>query len=114
MLIADIEPDFNKSLKNLFDRLGYTAYTADTKEEALNIVKEHKPDIIIIDVREKPHYTLRLDVLRTIKEMDDNVRIIVVTTHEKEDVDIIKAVGIDGYFDKPLNLEKLLAHIKKN
>jgi DNA-binding response OmpR family regulator len=112
ILIADIEPDFNNTLKQFFEKLSFIAYTADTKEEALDAVKKYRPDIVSIDVREKPHYRLRLDILKKIKEIDKNIRIIVVTTYEKEDVDVIKTIGVDGYFNKPLNLENYLTLIK--
>src|SRR5206468_1453475 len=49
--LIDDEPDINEMLKISLIKEGYNVIDASTGEEGLKIAREHRPDLIILDVR---------------------------------------------------------------
>jgi len=116
ILIADIEPDVNDAMKDMFESMGNTVYTANSKDEAINAIRKYKPDIVSIDVREKPYWNMRLDVLKKIKEIDKNIKIFVVTTFDaniREDEAQIRAIGVEDCMEKPIDMTKFAEKLKE-
>lgn len=116
ILIADIEPETNIAMKDILEKIGNIVYTANTKEEAIDAVKRYRPDVVSIDIRERPFWNMRLDVLKKIKELDRNIRIFVVTTFGlgmKEDEAKIKAMGVEDCIQKPIDLVKFVEKLKR-
>lgn len=115
ILVADIEPMVNDIMKSIFENIGHTVYTANSKEEALTAVKKYKLDVVSIDVRERPFWNMRLDVLKKIKEIDKNIKIFVITTFGlgmKEDEAEIRSCGVEDCMEKPIDLVKFAERLK--
>ncbi len=50
VLIVDDQPFFITMQKNLLQRQGYRVLSASNGAEALTLAKQHKPDLVILDV----------------------------------------------------------------
>ena len=106
ILVVDDEPDSVELLQEFLTVKGYEVVTASNGEEALRKVKEERPHLILLDVR-MPGMN-GLDVLRKVREFDQEVGVIMVTAVNEEDTgrEALK-LGAFDYIVKPLNFEYL-------
>ncbi len=106
VLVVDDEPDSVELLQEFLTGKGYEVVTASNGEEALRKVKEERPHLVLLDVR-MPGMN-GLDVLRTVREFDQEVGVIMVTAVNEEDTgrDALK-LGAFDYIVKPLNFDYL-------
>ncbi len=106
VLVVDDEPDAVELLQEFLTSKGYEVLTASKGEEALRKVKEERPHLILLDVR-MPGMN-GLDVLRQVRQFDQEVGVIMVTAVNEEDTgrESLK-LGAFNYIVKPLNLEYL-------
>lgn len=85
--------------------------TAENGEEGINLYKEHKPDIVTMDIT-MPKMD-GITALTKIIEFDSNAKIIMVSALGKEDM-VKKALlaGAKNYITKPLDRKKVLERVK--
>lgn len=96
-------------LKTTFEDVDYVGeiYEASTGEEALEIFKNNKIDLIIMDLG-LPKMD-GITATEAIKQLDDEVKIVILTSHndEKEVLQSLKA-GANAYCSKEINLQRLV------
>jgi two-component system, NarL family, nitrate/nitrite response regulator NarL len=75
--------------------------------EALKIVEETKPDLLIVDIR-MPHLT-GIEVVEKLRSQNNFVKVIVLSMHESEEY-VLKSIkaGADGYLLKGSSKEEFL------
>jgi YesN/AraC family two-component response regulator len=106
VLIVDDEVDVCRFAKSFFEARGLAVFTALGGQEALEIFRGQKPDIMLIDVKMADMDGVAL--LKEIKKLDKKTDIIMVSAIE--DMDVIeeaKRHGATEYITKPLVLEEL-------
>ena len=76
-------------------------------EKALQAIEEHRPDIVLTDVR-MPRAS-GLELLETIKKKYPAIAVIIVSAHSESEY-LLDAIRLkaDGYLLKPLNLYEML------
>jgi DNA-binding response OmpR family regulator len=80
--------------------------TAGSGEDGLSMVKREKPDIVLLDV--KMDGMNGLEVLKAIKDFDQNIKVIMVTVASDEETRLEAGrLGADDFIRKPLNTEYL-------
>ena len=95
VIIADDHPIFRTGLRQIIESEGITVLAeAINGEEALNIIKEYKPDVAVLDV-EMPLMD-GLGVLEGIKKINTKTRGILITVHKNEKI-FNKAMDIGAY-----------------
>ncbi len=106
ILVVDDEPDAVELLQEFLTAKGYDVLTASDGEEALRQVKEHRPHLILLDVR-MPKLN-GLEVLKRGREIDHEVGVIMVTAVNEEETgrEALK-MGAFDYITKPLDLQYL-------
>ncbi|MBF0506874.1 MAG: sigma-54-dependent Fis family transcriptional regulator [Nitrospirae bacterium] len=107
ILIVDDEEGIRESLSGIFEDEGYEALTAASGEEAIEIIKEQMPDILLIDV-----WLPGMDGIETltkIREINHHIPVIIISGHGNVEV-AVKAIqsGAYDFLEKPLSLEKVL------
>ncbi len=107
ILIVDDEEGIRESLSGIFEDEGYEVITAASGEEALELTKEHMPDVLLLDV-----WLPGMDGIETlskVKEIDADIPVIVISGHGNIEV-AVKATksGAYDFLEKPLSLEKVL------
>ena len=109
ILLAEDEPTIARLVKSYFERDGYTVFTATNGEEAINLFKETKIDLVCLDVM-MPKLD-GFEVTKIIRSSSD-VPIIIMTALQSEE-DILKgySLHIDDYITKPFNPKVLLAKV---
>jgi DNA-binding response OmpR family regulator len=110
VLIVDDDETSILLLKNLL-KDKYTIESAGSGEEALKLVCEFSPDLILLDVI-MPGID-GLEVLRQVRKAYPNIQVIILTGHgsEKHEEEA-KRLGAFDYLEKPVNLDVLVKKMK--
>lgn len=111
ILIVEDEKSIRKFIQINIEREGYTTFEAETGEEALEILKSQKIDIIVLDLM-LPGIS-GLEVCEQVRKTDPDIGIIMLTA-KSQDVDKIIGLeyGADDYMTKPFNPKELILRIE--
>ena len=112
VLITEDESLIRWSLRQKFEERGYTVTEADCGAAALDALEPGAFDLIMLDYR-LPDMT-GLDILRTLRESDRDVVVIMMTAYSSIEsaVDAIK-LGAYDYIAKPFDMDELLRKADK-
>ena len=103
ILIADDELDVCNILKDYFVFKGYDVHLAHNGESAVNLVREIKPHVIMLDIL-MPGMG-GLETLREIRKINTTAGIIMVTAiTDEETLRKTRELGADDYIIKPFDL----------
>ncbi|MFA6636603.1 MAG: response regulator [Candidatus Omnitrophota bacterium] len=106
LLFVDDEKGITDLLENFFRRHGFTTQSANTAEDAVESVKADRPDIVFLDIQ--LGYVSGLDVLKTIKEIDATIKVIMLTVvEERSTVERARNLGAEEYITKPFQVKYL-------
>ncbi len=107
--------DLNMKLFNdLLQAHGYTTLQTKDGREALKMARDHRPDLILMDIQ-LPEIS-GLEVTKMIKEDDDlkAIPVIAVTAFAmKGDEEKIREGGCEGYIAKPISVANFLQTVAK-
>ena len=113
VLLVEDEKSIVTLIKYNLEKEGFKVFCAETGEDALKIIKEKIPDLVILDWM-LPDLS-GVEVCRQIKKDKKlkNIPILILTAKGEPD-DKIKGleVGADDYVTKPFNNKELLLRIK--
>ncbi len=90
--------------------LGYDAVLSDGSEDPLALVAEHKPDLIILDIRLQNRSGL--DVLQIIRCKYAKLPIILCTAYDSFRLDL-KSIAADAYVVKSYDSSHLMNKVKE-
>jgi DNA-binding response OmpR family regulator len=113
ILIADDEPNIVISLEFLLKREGYEVVVAHDGMQALERIREQRPDLAILDVMMPQRNGLEVcQDLRQDPQFKD-LRIMMLTAKGR-DTEVSKglALGADVYMTKPFATRELIAQVK--
>ena len=106
ILVVDDEIEIVRLLKDFLTSKGYEVYTALNGAEALTVVKEAKPDIVLLDII-MPGMG-GIDTLKEIKKIDPTTAVIMVTALIDEELaNRAVKLGAFDYIIKPINIDYL-------
>lgn len=112
MIVEDNELNM-KLFHDLLEANGYRTIQTRNGNEALDLARTHKPDLILMDIQ-LPEIS-GLDVTRWIKE-DETIRhipVIAVTAFAmKGDEERIRAGGCEAYLSKPISVAKFIETVR--
>jgi len=112
VLVVDDEPQFVDMVKMRLEANGYEVISASNGNEGLKSAKQHRPDVILLDIimPEKDGYTM----LRELRG-DEQIRHIpvIVVTVKPSMKDLFEIEGVRDYIVKPFETEELLLRVKK-
>jgi two-component system KDP operon response regulator KdpE len=110
ILVVDDEPQITRVLKTTLSSHGYGTRTAGDGDEALQVMKDWFPDLVITDLR-MPNMD-GLDLCRRVREKSQ-VPIIVLSVKGEERIKVQALdAGADDYVTKPFNINELLARVR--
>ena len=112
ILVVDDEHLIRWSLEQNLQKQGYEVLTAGSGEEALKLMREDAPDLVLLDIQ-LPGIN-GIEVLEKIKEIDEELIVIMITALGVLET-AVKAMrmGAYDYISKPFNLDELAITIRK-
>ena len=110
IMVVDDEQAILSLLKRTLEPEGYGVVAADNGRSALALLEEHKPDLVILDIK-MPGLD-GFQVLDRIRQRS-NVPVIMLTGMcEVETLRDALALGADDYVRKPFHTREFLARIR--
>ncbi|MFD0713612.1 response regulator [Paenibacillus sp. GCM10027626] len=110
ILVVDDEPDITELIGLYLERDGFEVHATDNGEDALKLVQQLRPELILLDIQLKTMDGI--EVCSRIREQSD-VPILFISC-KSDDTDIIHGleVGGDDYITKPFSPSQLVARVK--
>src|SRR5712675_3208030 len=110
ILIVDDEPQIRRVMRTTLSSNGYAVIEARSGEEALEILRKERPELVLLDVN-RPGIG-GLEACREIRENSDVAIIILTVRNTEHDKVLALDSGADDFVVKPFSMEELLARIR--
>jgi len=114
-LIVDDEPLVRRELREVLERAGYAVAEACSGREALQVLSDVKPAVLITDIFMPDSDGIEL--IRTVKSCHINVRIVAMSSGGYFGFPNYPALatklGADLAYDKPLDLKRFLDDLNR-
>ncbi|MBN1440371.1 MAG: response regulator transcription factor [Anaerolineales bacterium] len=110
ILVIDDEPKITNLVRDYLVRSGFVVFTARDGREALAAAREHKPDLLIVDLG-LPDLD-GLDLIRTLRAQSSTPTIILTARDEETDKILGLELGADDYVTKPFSPKELVARVR--
>ena len=112
VLIADDEPNIAAALEYLLQRSGYQVSIARNGDEALQLIEQNRPDLVLLDVMMPGRSGYEVCQVMRAREDWRHIKIVVLTAKGREaDANKGLALGADLYITKPFSNRDLIAKI---
>ncbi len=106
VMVVDDERDIREATERILMRQGYNVFKASSGEEALELLGKNKISIVILDLK-MPGMD-GMEVLSHIRELDDNILVIVITGYATVETAIeAMKVGAYDFIPKPFEPDQL-------
>jgi DNA-binding response OmpR family regulator len=112
-LVVEDEPDLLDAVVFAFRKEGMKPIPCKDGEEALRLVKERRPDLVLLDLM-LPGLD-GIEVCRRLRAHEETARIpIIMVTAKAEETDAVIGLGVgaDDYVRKPFGLKELVARVR--
>jgi len=110
ILVVEDEISLQETLTYNLKKQGYLVHTASTGTLALQVAREKKPDLILLDIM-LPEMD-GFEVCRTLRQ-EMNTPVLMLTARDDEIDRIVGLeVGADDYLTKPFSMRELMARVK--
>lgn len=115
VLVVDDEPDIRAMLERLLKSRGYRVISTDNGRTALALVKEHAPDLLVLDAMVPEVHGF--DIARRIKasERYRHIPIVMVSAVYRGwrfAEDLRESCGVEHYIEKPFKIAEVLRAVE--
>jgi len=112
ILVVDDDPQLRQSFERILQQEGYQVLTASSAETGVESVRQHGPDMVIMDFR-LPGMT-GIEGFKEIKKIDAKLPVIIMTAFGTTDTAIeATKLGAFDYVIKPFEIPDILSMIQK-
>lgn len=113
ILIVDDEADLVKVTTFRLKSLGYNVITGVNGQEALDLIKDKRPDLVLLDLRLPVMDGFEVcKIIKADAGLKD-IPIVMFTASTNKISEEAKEAGADGYLVKPFEQEQLTAILKR-
>ncbi|MGM0442476.1 MAG: response regulator transcription factor [Elusimicrobiota bacterium] len=111
VLVVDDELHIRELIRDNLEAEGYNIIIATDGLEAIDLLEETKPDLVILDIM-MPEMD-GWEVCKNIKDRDKKIKIIMLTAKSGNRDRMIgeKILKADKYITKPFDIEKLIGEV---
>ena len=113
ILVADDDPDILSIVSMSLETQGYTVHKASNGREAVDLAREHHPDLILMDMMMP--VVSGYEAVGELKADATTKDIVIVGLSAKAmatDMERATDVGIDGYITKPFRIAQVLSVVE--
>ena len=111
ILIVDDDETLVRLMSQVLTQKGYEVLKASNGQEALRLLFDHKPDLVLLDV-----VMPKMDGWQTLDRIRDisDIPIVILTGKRVAEDDIVRGLdyGADGYLIKPIGNRELAARVR--
>jgi two-component system response regulator (stage 0 sporulation protein F) len=112
VLIVDDQFGIRILLNEVLQREGYDTYQAANGLQALEIVQDNKPDLVLLDM--KIPGMDGIEILKRLKVIYPDIKVIIMTAYGELDmIQEAMDLGAITHFAKPFDIEDIRAAVKK-
>ena len=113
ILIGDDQFGIRILLNEVFQKEGYQTFQAANGVQALEIVTNHHPDLVLLDM--KIPGMDGIEILKRMKVIDPEIRVIIMTAYGELDmIQEAKDLGALTHFAKPFDIDDIRAAVRKH
>lgn len=113
ILIVDDQFGIRILLNEVFQKEGYQTFQAANGLQALDILKKHDPDLVLLDM--KIPGMDGIEILKRMKVIDPDIRVIIMTAYgELNMIQEAKNLGALTHFAKPFDIDDIRAAVRKH
>lgn len=106
LLVVDDEGDVRNFFVNFFGRREIKVLAVSSAEEAIKMVVSERPKVMLLDI--KLEGMDGIETLRRIRELDKQVKVIMVTGRDDDEAkQETKKLGAYGFIHKPIELDEV-------
>jgi UDP-3-O-acyl N-acetylglucosamine deacetylase len=111
VLIVDDEPGILTTLSNILEDEGYRIVTTESGEQALEIYRKQRPDVVFLDIWLADMDGL--EILQAMLEIDPDASVIMMSGHGTA-ATAVKAIkmGANDYLEKPLSYDQAIDSVE--
>lgn len=112
ILVAEDEPIMQKTIALRLRKDGHEVVTTDNGREALSLISEQPPDLIITDIMMP--YASGLEIVSAVNLLEKKIPVIVLSAMGQENV-VLEAfnLGADDFISKPFSPNELSMRVKR-
>lgn len=110
VLVIDDDPEIREALEIACRMHGYEALAANDENEALDVMNNYEPALVLVDYYGVADNTRTL--IQRIKALDSRVPIVLMTGAQDCRAKM-KELGLTRHLAKPFNMDSLLNMLKK-
>jgi len=113
ILVADDDPDILSIVSMSLETQGYTVHKATNGREAVDLAKQHHPDLILMDMMMP--LVSGYEAVGELKADATTKEIVIVGLSAKAmatDMERATDAGIDGYITKPFRIAQVLTVVE--
>jgi two-component system response regulator MprA len=112
LLVVEDSETIQLLIRTRLEMAGYDVSTAYNGEEALRLVAEERPDLVLMDVMMP--VKSGMEALSEMRSAGDSTPVILCTAHRGEaDLPSALEAGADDYIVKPIDFDELFGKIEK-
>jgi len=113
LLIVDDQYGIRLLLHEIFKKEGYDVYQAANGFQAIDIVTNDRPDLVVLDM--KIPGMDGIEILKRIKEIDQDIKVILMTAYGELDIiEEAKKLGAIRYFAKPFDIDEIKTVVREH
>jgi DNA-binding response OmpR family regulator len=114
VLIVDDEPSVVVPIQFLMERQGYRVMSAERGEDALDLIYQYKPDLVLLDIMLPGIDGYEVCEILRLNPIYRDIKIIFLTAKGRE-TEIAKglSLGADAYITKPFSNAVLVAKVRE-
>jgi two-component system cell cycle response regulator DivK len=113
LVVEDNEKNM-KLFRDVLHASGYRTLEAATGERAVELVFEHRPDLVLMDIQLPDIDGVEALARLRADERFSSVPVLALTAQAMEgDRERFLAAGFDGYLSKPVNIAEFVATVKR-
>ncbi len=113
ILIADDDPNMVSVLTELLKVQNHEIITAGSAGRALELVKQHSPDLVLADIEMPEGRPAGLELMRQVREFNSSIPMIVITGNAtKERAVAALRGGAQDFIEKPFRIDELVKRVE--
>lgn len=112
ILIVDDQFGIRILLNEVFHKVGYQTFQAANGIQALEILTNHSPDLVLLDMK-IPGMDGN-EILKRMKQIDPDIKVIIMTAYGELDmIQQAKDLGAITHFAKPFDIDDIRSAVRQ-